>query len=199
MRGAGAEERLRGKMVMLDNTRTQTEQGKQEVRLRRQLLRKRPRVGKEAKAEMKAAQSGGDKGRVYEDHVPLHECWRAYMSGVLSTEMEKQRGGSMAQRLMMVDLHGAILTVGESKVGSDVGLSGLVIRESRSAFHLLTLQNKVKIVPKKGHVFSFDIDGRCVRLHGNGLIDRHMAMASPLVVKAGSQTGPTKYITNVSF
>lgn len=132
-RGGTAEERLRGKIVMLDNAKTQTEQGKQDARLRRQLLRKRPRIGKEGRKEEAEAPLRQGRGR-YDDYLPLHEAWDQYMRGLLESGMKTP----VEQRVMMADLHGAILTVSESKCGSDVGLSGIVIRESSSAFHLMT-------------------------------------------------------------
>jgi hypothetical protein len=50
-RGESSEEQLRGKMVMLDNARSQSEQQQQQVRQRRELGRKRRRVGQKVPEE----------------------------------------------------------------------------------------------------------------------------------------------------
>jgi RNase P/RNase MRP subunit p29 len=56
----------------------------------------------------------------------------------------------MQRKVGLSDLHGCVLEVLDSKAGSDVGIRGIVIRESKSAFHLMTTADKVKIVSKKG-------------------------------------------------
>ena len=47
-------------------------------------------------------------------------------------------------KMMKADLHGAIITVQRSKCASYVGTSGIVLKESRNMFKLITTENKVK-------------------------------------------------------
>jgi RNase P/RNase MRP subunit p29 len=101
------------------------------------------------------------------------------------------------------DMHGARVRVVASKSPSEVGLEGIVIRESRGAFHILPISDtlgkrrRVKIVPKAGRRFQATVEGGRGRaggregkkkklmliLHGNGLVDRGRAIASALMMR----------------
>jgi ribonuclease P protein subunit POP4 len=181
-RGDSAEDRLRGKTVMLDNTRTQTQQQRHEVRQRRQLLRKRRRLGVSLPEESDRKAMREDRGQ-YRDYLCLHEAWQQYAEAVMSsgapTSAPRDRGDPIAgvsHRLFLADLHGARIRVVESRCGSDVGIEGIVIRESKSALHLIDMKDAVKIIPKRDHVFGVNVGEVQVRLYGNGLVDRDRAL-----------------------
>jgi len=50
----------------------------------------------------------------------------------------------VAKRLMNADLHGACLHVTQSRCSSLVGISGIVLQETKNAFVLVTSCNKLK-------------------------------------------------------
>jgi len=98
------------------------------------------------------------------------------------------------------DLHGARLRMIASKCSSEVGLEGVVLRESRGALHILPVsdkQRRVKIVPKAGRRFQATVEGGggkaggggregkklTLILHGNGLVYRGRAMAPSLMMR----------------
>ena len=73
-------------------------------------------------------------------------------------------------RLYQADLHGCLLRVAESPQAHRVGASGIVVRDSQDAFHLVTPQDKLIIVAKKPCVFEYKMDARrVVVLLGAGL------------------------------
>lgn len=51
---------------------------------------------------------------------------------------------SAAQKMMKADLHGCHLTVRQSKCPSFIGVHGIVIKETRNMFQLITPENKIK-------------------------------------------------------
>ena len=94
--------------------------------------------------------------------------------------------------MLAADLHGCLLRVVASQSPDDVGIEGLVVRESAMAFHLLTRKDRrVRVLPKAGRRFAFDLGGRTFVLHGHGLVRRaERVLASPLLRgKAGSGSG----------
>ncbi|CAI5933278.1 unnamed protein product [Closterium sp. NIES-64] len=52
-----------------------------------------------------------------------------------------------------MDLHGAMLTVARAASSGHVGVGGMVLAESTSAFHLLTNDDRLKVIPKQGAEF----------------------------------------------
>jgi ribonuclease P protein subunit POP4 len=63
---------------------------------------------------------------------PLHELWRGYASSVLEASSTPEAS------LLQVDLHGAVLHVARARQASHVGTSGVVLKDSRNAFHIVT-------------------------------------------------------------
>ncbi len=101
--------------------------------------------------------------------------------------------GSLAveRRVLSADLHGCLLRVTESQSHDDVGIEGIVVRESATAFHLITAKSdRVRILPKAGRRFAFDLGGRTIVLHGTGLVRRQeRVLASPLLPGGGGGGG----------
>lgn len=55
------------------------------------------------------------------------------------------------------DFHGAKLKVVRSRCLSRVALKGIVIRDTKFTFEVITEKNEVKIVPKEYTVFQFEV------------------------------------------
>jgi len=70
----------------------------------------------------------------------------------------------VAKRLMNADFHAANLRVTQSRCPSLVGISGIVLQETKNAFVLVTCDNQLK--SECQHEFSVEVSGR-VRLHGS--------------------------------
>ena len=98
----------------------------------------------------------------YEIYVPLHNLWIGYIQEVLfgegggisrtlsggNTRAEKGKaamaGQELAAKVMGADLHGAEIKVVRSRCPSRVGLSGIVIKETKMTFEVVTKDNVLK-------------------------------------------------------
>ena len=83
----------------------------------------------------------------YEIYVPLHRMWLGYMGEILGLEegksayMTAKGKGSI---LASADYHGAELTVVRSRCAGLVGLQGIVIRDTKFTFQIITKGNELK-------------------------------------------------------
>ncbi len=73
----------------------------------------------------------------YADLLPLHELWKDYMRSVLT-------GGELKdERLLKADYHGCLVHVTRARTASQVGIHGILVRESRNTFLLVTPSDRV--------------------------------------------------------
>lgn len=83
---------------------------------------------------------------------PLNGLWLGYIREVLGNDV--YRGGpDAAQKLTSADFHGAEVEVSRSGCVSRVGVRGIVIKDTRFVFEVITRRNRVKTIPKEGTVF----------------------------------------------
>lgn len=92
------------------------------------------------------------EGQRYVVFEPLHRLWLGYVREVLGNEVFTGGEGAAA-KLASADLHGAEVEVVRSSCVSRVGIKGIVIKDSKFAFEIITPRNQVKLVPKEGTVF----------------------------------------------
>ncbi|OAL04156.1 RNase P/MRP, p29 subunit [Phaeosphaeriaceae sp. SRC1lsM3a] len=97
----------------------------------------------------------------YAIYEPLHDLWLGYMREVLGLD-DPQRGiyltpASSGQLLATADMHGALLSVVRSRCVSRVGLEGIVVRDTRFTFEIVTKKNVLKSIPKEHTIFRFEI------------------------------------------
>lgn len=97
--------------------------------------------------------------RKYEIYVPLHRLWLGYMHEILgvSANVFKEASVGSASILTSADYHGAILEVVRSRCPSRVGIQGIVVRDTKFTFEIVTPNNELKIVPKEHTVFGFRV------------------------------------------
>ncbi|KAF3483098.1 ribonuclease P protein subunit p29 [Arthroderma uncinatum] len=110
----------------------------------------------------------------YEIFKGLNKLWIEYMWEVLDLvpwsntnsngkrAVGRERNGCMTaashgSKLASADFHGAELRVVRSRCVSRVGVTGIVIRDSKFAFVLITEKNEVKTVPKEHTMFRYEI------------------------------------------
>lgn len=83
----------------------------------------------------------------YDIYVPLHKMWVEYMWEVLGLK-EGQKNYVTAQSagslLASADYHGAELTVVRSRCVGMVGLRGIVVRDTKFTFQVITNKNELK-------------------------------------------------------
>lgn len=94
---------------------------------------------------------------------PMHEMWKAYAKEVVNDN----RGKMIEPSLLQMDFHGAFLAVVEAKIENQIGVEGIMIRETANTFAIVTMTNKVKVIPKEGCVFALRMDDMRVILHGD--------------------------------
>lgn len=150
-------------------------------RLRKAEHRKRRQKAKPLSAKEKRISGIYDipkEQQKYAIYVPLHKMWEGYMWEVLGIEEGKmpfitaQGAGS---KLASADYHGAELTVVRSRCVGMVGLKGIVVKDTKFTFQIITVKDALKsigsnmtfmscihayqalAVPKKHTVFRFEI------------------------------------------
>ncbi|PPJ59119.1 hypothetical protein CBER1_01748 [Cercospora berteroae] len=97
--------------------------------------------------------------RKYAIYKPLHRMWCDYMREILGlkdgrTHVEPNGAGPM---LVTADYHGAMMEVVRSRCPSRVGLKGIVVKDTRFTFEIITARNELKTVPKENTVFRFEV------------------------------------------
>ncbi|KAL2070607.1 hypothetical protein VTL71DRAFT_13633 [Oculimacula yallundae] len=94
----------------------------------------------------------------YAIYEPLYMMWIGYIQELLWEDgIMRQVTPSMATKLCSADFHGAELEVVRSRCVSRVGVKGIVVRDSRYVFEVVTKEDGVKILPKEHTIFRFAI------------------------------------------
>lgn len=73
----------------------------------------------------------------------------------------------MLSQLIKADFHGAIIRVYRAKCPGNVGITGIVAKDTENTFNIITIDNQLKVIPKQGHEFVFTAKGKSVILFGN--------------------------------
>ncbi|KAL2130007.1 hypothetical protein VTI74DRAFT_7003 [Chaetomium olivicolor] len=92
----------------------------------------------------------------YALYEPLHQLWLGYVREILGNEAYTGGEGAAA-KLASADFHGAGVEVVRSGCVSRVGIRGIVVKDSKFAFEIVTKRDKLKLVPKEGTVFRFEV------------------------------------------
>lgn len=96
----------------------------------------------------------------YSIYEPLHRMWCGYMQEILNlkegkkTYVEPLGAGPL---LASADYHGALVEVVRSRCVSRVGLRGIVVKDTKFTFEIVTRNDVVKTVPKEHTVFWFGV------------------------------------------
>ena len=83
----------------------------------------------------------------YHIYLPLHEMWIKYIWDILGLKNGQQtflNSGSCGNLLATADYHGAKLTVVRSKCSSLVNLQGIVAKDTKFTFQIITVKNELK-------------------------------------------------------
>ncbi|KAI6899604.1 RNase P/MRP, p29 subunit [Hortaea werneckii] len=99
--------------------------------------------------------------RKYAIYAPLHRMWCAYIREILGLGREGKRtfvdANSAGPVLVSADYHGALLEVTRSRCLSRVGTKGIVVKDTKFTFELVTMRDEVKVLPKEHTVFRFEV------------------------------------------
>ena len=96
----------------------------------------------------------------YAIYEPLHRIWCGYMQEILDLKGGKKtyvEPSSAGPLLVSADYHGALVEVMRSRCVSRVGLKGIVVKDTKFTFEVVTRKDVVKTVPKEHTVFRFEV------------------------------------------
>jgi ribonuclease P protein subunit POP4 len=111
----------------------------------------------------------------YSIFAPLNKLWVGYIREVLGSEIYSGGQGAAA-KLAAADFHGAEVEVARSRCPSRVGVRGIVVKDSRFTFEVITQKDQVKTLPKEGTMFrvhvpaldaTLDQKPFCFEIHGD--------------------------------
>ncbi|KAK5134313.1 hypothetical protein LTR08_006742 [Meristemomyces frigidus] len=100
----------------------------------------------------------------YAIYEPMHTMWCGYMREVLGLSGGKRvfvDANSAGPMLVSADYHGALVEVTRSRCVSRVGLKGIVVKDTKFTFEVVTGKDEVKAVPKEHTVFRFEVPFEC--------------------------------------
>jgi len=157
--GGKIEEELIKSVYILDNSNVK----------RKPKLTRKKKLSSKVKKELKIYDIKQDVGR-YAVYLPLHELWLDYFREVMDLQHVILDGKDKTQiysKLFKADYHGCIMTVTRSKCPSYIGLTGIVLQETRNVLKIITKEDKLKTIPKFNCVFTFEVDGFTFTIFGN--------------------------------
>lgn len=121
----------------------------------------------------------------YSHFIPLHQLWEQYIRGLTEQSSarscssgspgEKRGGGGarlsqLSQSLSQADLHGSLMTVISSRNKSCVNVQGIVVKETKETFVIISSDNKVRTILKSQSIFGIMIpDNYQVTIYGSQL------------------------------
>ncbi|CAB3408848.1 unnamed protein product [Caenorhabditis bovis] len=105
----------------------------------------------------------------FEQIVPLHTEWEKYFRERLGPKSDLKK---LDKSILKADYHGALFTVWMAENATQIGISGIVLLETRHTFQMVTTADKFVVIPKKGSAFRFILDDRIFTLFGDGMRTR---------------------------
>ncbi|EGT37331.1 hypothetical protein CAEBREN_05273 [Caenorhabditis brenneri] len=105
----------------------------------------------------------------FADIVPMNTDWQKYFRERLHAHFATKK---IDKQILKADYHGALLTVWSAENSTQIGISGIVVLETRHTFQMVTQDDRFVVIPKKGSVFRFIIGDRLFSLFGDGMRTR---------------------------
>ncbi|KAF4010861.1 hypothetical protein G4228_002354 [Cervus hanglu yarkandensis] len=103
----------------------------------------------------------------YSLFLPLHELWKQYIRDLCNGLKPDTQPQMIQAKLLKADLHGAIVSVTKSKCPSYVGVTGILLQETKHVFKIITKEDRLKVIPKQNCVFTVEIDGFISYIYGS--------------------------------
>ncbi|XP_032709608.1 ribonuclease P protein subunit p29-like [Lontra canadensis] len=97
-------------------------------------------------------------------------CAHSELSLMVNTEafcLPSRQPHMVQTKLFKADLHGALVSVTKSKCPSYVGITGILLQETKHVFKILTKEDRLKVIPKLNCVFAVEIDGFISYIYGS--------------------------------
>ncbi|ETE58291.1 Ribonuclease P protein subunit p29, partial [Ophiophagus hannah] len=103
----------------------------------------------------------------YEMFIPLHELWKQYIRELCNGLKPDAQTQMIQTKLLKADFHGALVTVTKSKCPSYVGITGIILQETKYVFKIITKEDRLKVIPKRNNIFSIEMDGFVSYIYGS--------------------------------
>jgi len=113
--------------------------------------------------------------RKFSMYIPLHNLWFSYMEKLLGKNLSPN---VVQSKLLRADFHGCLMTVFQSKCASYVGTCGIMVKETKLVFNIITRDDELKAIPKANSIFSFKYKNYLFNLHGNQLLGQSAERSS---------------------
>jgi ribonuclease P protein subunit POP4 len=133
------DSKVKGKVLLLEDA-VPDYQAKKQQKLEKKLRKKKKTMNRNERKRL-GLHEIPKESQTWDFFVPLHELWTSYMNEILT---DTTNATMVHQKLIKADLHGAILTVVQSKCPSNIGISGIVAKDTERTFSLITRDNKLK-------------------------------------------------------
>lgn len=109
-------------------------------------------------------------GMKYRSFDGLHVLWQGYIRELLDLNNGRTLRTDDEQvqmRICRADYHGALMKVTRAANPNLVGIQGYVVMESRNTLQIITVEDVLKIIPKRKTTFSFQINGYLFSVSGS--------------------------------
>ncbi|KAK3877986.1 hypothetical protein Pcinc_017348 [Petrolisthes cinctipes] len=114
--------------------------------------------------------------------APINDIWRDYARTLLGISHFRQGGWkagdrdtrteTVQNRVRKMDYFGCLVRVSASRCSEFVGVTGIVLRETKNTMVVVCPDDRVKTIPKLHSEFSFVVDGVGFTILGNHLHQR---------------------------
>ena len=87
-----------------------------------------------------------ESAKKYDLYVPLHKMWTEYMWEILGLKAEQDRyltARAVGSELASADFNGALLEVVKSRCVGRVGCKGIVLRDTKFTFEIITSKDRL--------------------------------------------------------
>ncbi|KAL8408389.1 hypothetical protein RB594_006994 [Gaeumannomyces avenae] len=159
----------------------------QQDRDRRRAVKPAPLSARERRRlRLHDAPAGANAGRRYATFEPLRALWLGYAREVLGDADLRLGGPAAAAKLASADFHGAEVEVVRSSCPGRVGIRGIVVKDAKYVFEVVTRKNALKVVPKEGTVFRVEIPVASDAPWGGGA-----------AAKAGAEVDDQKFVFEI--
>jgi len=135
--------------------------------------RRNSKIVKTSKSQYKVSKifDLSDEKFKFSEMLKMNDLWKSYMSSLIGPQ--KADKVTLLNKVLKADFHGAIIQVYKAKNTSLEGLEGIVLKETQQAFQILTEQDQLKKILKKGIVFlTWVPSGELVKIFGDAVTFR---------------------------
>jgi len=153
---------------------------------RRKKKSKKPRISNKQLTSKEKRQLGLYRlpkiGLLYTNFIELNDMWTQYMRQLLDTpgltesgwcpsdNLDNAKMHELQIKICRADLHGAVIKVENAECPTHIGKEGICLMDTKHTLQIISADNKLRIFPKKGSVFSLLVDGFRFTFPGSSML-----------------------------